>query len=163
MGYRPEMQTNIESEPTKGFSQLGKKRAEELQNVRQTMREVLEHAKRVQKQQYDKRRQPKRFTVGDWVTINAKSISTSRPSPKLDHKRIGPFQVIDAWGKQAYKVKLTPPYQGNCLFSSLAPMLRNVKMEEFKYPEDAEELETEPLERRRNTRKKEEGLRLTQS
>ena len=30
------------------------------------------------------------------------------PSPKLEHKRIGPFQIIDTWRQQSYKLKLTP-------------------------------------------------------
>ena len=48
--------------------------------------------------------------MGDWVTLNAEDIGTLRPSPKLDHHRVGPFKIVDAWGKQSCKLQLTPRY-----------------------------------------------------
>ena len=35
-----------------------------------------------------------RFLPGDQVWLNARSIVTRRPSRKLDHRRLGPFDVI---------------------------------------------------------------------
>ena len=82
MGFRPELSINIEGEPEKQFARDGKKRAEELAFARNTLRELIERAKSIQKKYYDQRHQPKSFAVGDWVTINSKNISTTRPRPK---------------------------------------------------------------------------------
>ena len=43
---------------------------------------------------------------GDKVTVNMKNMKTKRPSKKLDHKRLGPVEVLEAVGKRAFKVKL---------------------------------------------------------
>ena len=34
-----------------------------------------------------------KFKVGDRVWLSAKNIQTQRPSKKLDHRRLGPFEV----------------------------------------------------------------------
>ena len=43
---------------------------------------------------------------GDMVMVNVKNMKTKRPSKKLDHKRLGPVEVLEAVGKRAFKVKL---------------------------------------------------------
>jgi hypothetical protein len=43
--------------------------------------------------------------------VQAKNIRLLQLSRKLDHWQLGPFPIIDAWGKQAYKLKLTPQYK----------------------------------------------------
>lgn len=63
-----------------------------------------------QKAQYDKCHQPKTFQVGDQVILNAKNIRRLRPSKKIDDRYLGPFTIIDAWGKQAYKLDLPEQY-----------------------------------------------------
>jgi len=50
------------------------------------------------------------FQVGDKVFLRSKNIRTLRPHKKLDHRQLGPFTIIDAWGKQAYKLNLPPRY-----------------------------------------------------
>ena len=46
------------------------------------------------------------FQPGDQVWLNAKNIRTSRPSRKLDNKRLGPFTVDTAVGTHAYRLLL---------------------------------------------------------
>ena len=43
------------------------------------------------------------YDIGDKVWLSTKNISTDRPSKKLDHKMIGPFDVI---GKKSILLKL---------------------------------------------------------
>jgi len=43
--------------------------------------------------------------------LRAKNIRTIRPNVKLDHRQLGPFTIIDAWGQQAYKLSLPPRYK----------------------------------------------------
>ena len=54
-----------------------------LKNAQETM---IRHANR-------RRRSPPNLRVGHLVMLNARNIKTKRPSKKLDHKLLGPFQV----------------------------------------------------------------------
>ena len=38
--------------------------------------------------------------------VNMRNMKTKRPSRKLDHKRLGLVEVLEAVGKRAFKVKL---------------------------------------------------------
>ena len=110
MGFRPEFRINIEVSPIRQFAHTAGQRAQELAYTHETLCKLLQDAREKQKYYYNRHRQPRTFKIGDWVTVNAKNISTVRPSPKLEHRRIGPFQIIHAWGKQAYHLQLTPRY-----------------------------------------------------
>jgi hypothetical protein len=45
---------------------------------------------------YNKRHTPKEYKVGDWVLLASKNITMPRPSKKLDHRFLGPFQIVSA-------------------------------------------------------------------
>ena len=45
---------------------------------------------------------------GDMVMVSLKNMASRRPSKKLDHKSLGPVKVLEAVGKRAFKVKLSP-------------------------------------------------------
>jgi len=58
---------------------------------------------------YNRRRSPAPvFKPGDQVYLNASDIRTTRPSPKLSHRRLGPFKIERQVGLLAYRLKL--PY-----------------------------------------------------
>ena len=46
------------------------------------------------------------YRPGDLVWLDARNIRTQRPSKKLDHKNLGPFEVIAAVGRRSFKLKL---------------------------------------------------------
>lgn len=46
------------------------------------------------------------FDVGDMVFLNRKNISTTRPSLKLDHKKLGPFKILKNINNRAYQLSL---------------------------------------------------------
>ena len=46
------------------------------------------------------------FRSGDWVLLNASDIQTDWPSKKLNSLCLGPFKVVTAAGKAAYKLEL---------------------------------------------------------
>jgi hypothetical protein len=52
------------------------------------------------------------WNVGDQVWLNGKNISMSRPSPKLDHRWLGPFDIISRVSTSTYKLKLPPSMKG---------------------------------------------------
>ncbi|KAF8747594.1 hypothetical protein RHS01_11324, partial [Rhizoctonia solani] len=43
---------------------------------------------------------------GDRVFLDSSNIKTSRPSHKLEHKRLGPYKVLEKIGKESYKLEL---------------------------------------------------------
>ena len=49
---------------------------------------------------------PPNFMVGDLVWLNAKNITTKRPSKKLDHKRLGPFPIAKKVSSHAFRLTL---------------------------------------------------------
>jgi len=52
---------------------------------------------------YNRRRSPAPvFKPGDRVYLDASDIRTTRPSPKLSHRRLGPFEVKHQVGPSAY-------------------------------------------------------------
>jgi len=46
------------------------------------------------------------YKPGDWVYLDASDIKTTRPSPKLSHHRLGPFEIERQVGPLAYRLKL---------------------------------------------------------
>ena len=56
---------------------------------------------------YNKRHKPTpSYDVGDKVWLDASNISTTRPTKKLDVKRLGPFIITDRIGSHNYRLKL---------------------------------------------------------
>jgi len=46
------------------------------------------------------------FKLGDWVYLDTSDIKTTCPSPKLSHRRLGPFEIECQVGLLAYCLKL---------------------------------------------------------
>ena len=71
-------------------------------------REKLELTQQQMAQYADpKRKEPPAYTVGDAVMLSRKNIKIKRPSKKLDHKFLGPFQIEKIISPTA--VRLTLP------------------------------------------------------
>ncbi|KAF8689666.1 hypothetical protein AX14_003220 [Amanita brunnescens Koide BX004] len=71
----------------------------------------LEKAVDRMKKQHDKKRIPsQKYKPGDRVYLDATNIKTTRTSKKLNAKFHGPFKVLEAVGKSAYKLELPPTW-----------------------------------------------------
>ena len=56
---------------------------------------------------YNRRRSPAPiFQPGDQVYLDVSDIKTTHPSPKLSHRRLGPFKIECQVGPLAYRLKL---------------------------------------------------------
>jgi len=55
---------------------------------------------------YNKSHIPQSYNVGDLVMLSTQNLKQKRPKRKLSHRFIGPFLVLDAIGKQAYRLAL---------------------------------------------------------
>ena len=61
------------------------------------------------KENYDHHKKPDpNLKSGDMVWLLPRNIHTTRPSKKLDWKKIGPFKITSKIGSNAYKLDLPP-------------------------------------------------------
>jgi hypothetical protein len=75
------------------------------------IRKNLEAAQARQKSYHDKRRKPLQFEVGDFVYLKVsptKGVQRFWIKGKLAPRYIGPYEIIEACGPVAYKLKLPP-------------------------------------------------------
>jgi RNase H-like domain found in reverse transcriptase/Reverse transcriptase (RNA-dependent DNA polymerase)/Integrase zinc binding domain/Chromo (CHRromatin Organisation MOdifier) domain len=79
--------------------------------IYQQVKENLTAAQAKYKENYDAHvKEAPSFTVGDLVWLSRKNITTTRPSTKLDYKRLGPYKILEVVGesKMAFKLDLPP-------------------------------------------------------
>ena len=60
----------------------------------------------VQKKYYDAQHEPIEFGTGDFVLLSTKNLNIKRPKRSLWPKYVGPFEILEPCGKQAYCLKL---------------------------------------------------------
>jgi bacterioferritin (cytochrome b1) len=75
------------------------------------IRKNLEAAQAKQKSYHDKKRKPLQFEVGDFVYLKVsptKGVQRFGIKGKLAPRYIGPYEIIEACGSVAYKLKLPP-------------------------------------------------------
>jgi hypothetical protein len=83
----------------------------EAERIVKMIRKNLEAAYARQKSYHDKRRKPLQFEVGDFVYLKVsptKGVQRFRIKCKLAPRYIGPYEIIEACGPMAYKLKLPP-------------------------------------------------------
>lgn len=80
--------------------------ADKIQAVQTIVTEQLRQARARMGRYYNQRRQRKKFEVGDAVWLKTTNIRTRRSCKKLDHKKIGPFEIIERIGPLAYRLDL---------------------------------------------------------
>ncbi|EUC67557.1 Transposon Tf2-2 polyprotein, partial [Rhizoctonia solani AG-3 Rhs1AP] len=71
------------------------------------VRAALKLSQDCMKEFYDRHHQAEpEINVGDKVWLNHCNIASDRPSPKLSHKKLGPYMVIEKLSSHAYKLQL---------------------------------------------------------
>jgi hypothetical protein len=105
-GYNPKANVVIK----KGGSECVPASEEFLLQLKQTQDESKTNIAKAQTSQalyYNQgKRQIQSLKIGDQVYINSKNITTTRPMKKLDHKRLGPFKIVEKVSSHAYKLDL---------------------------------------------------------
>jgi len=89
---------------------------DEIHRVQKTCQENMEEAQSYQHVAKRFRQDTPTFHVGDKVWLIAKNIRTVRPSKKLDHKRLGPSQIVEQIGTHAYRLELPPTMRVHPVF-----------------------------------------------
>jgi hypothetical protein len=75
--------------------------------ARKHAQEALEKARESMKKHYDRKKEIGReFVEGKKVWLDARNLKTYRPGKKLDHKKLGPFIILEKIGSSAYRLQL---------------------------------------------------------
>jgi len=78
---------------------------EDLTQLHESLRNEMVAAQLRQKEYYDLHRKPDpNLQSGDMVWSLPRNIKTTRPSKKLDYKKIAPFKILAKIGRSAYKL-----------------------------------------------------------
>jgi len=78
-----------------------------MESATQEAKSAIHKAQEDMTRYYNRRRSPApMFQLGDRVYLDASDIKTTRPSPKLSHRRLGLFEIERQVGPLAYRLKL---------------------------------------------------------
>jgi hypothetical protein len=109
-GMTLDTRQGIEDDPQRGEIPTAKERAKWILEKRKELEATWLKTKEAQAKWYNKRHRPVEFKKNDKVLLSSRNIRTVRASKKLDDRFLGPFQVIEKIGKQAYRLKLPLKY-----------------------------------------------------
>ncbi|KZT62760.1 ribonuclease H-like protein, partial [Calocera cornea HHB12733] len=80
---------------------------ENLRHIHEELQAELQHAQDAYARHYNARhRSAPKFQPGDLVWLLRRNIRTTRPSDKLDFRRLGPFKILQRIGNLAYHLEL---------------------------------------------------------
>jgi transposase InsO family protein len=103
-GYHPRLEIGLPG-PTANAPPLDF--IDMMRELHETLRQEMRYAQEIQQEQADQHRVPApALQVGDKVWLSTKNIRTTRPSKKLDQRRMGPFPVSAIIGPRAYRLTL---------------------------------------------------------
>ncbi|GAA5883779.1 hypothetical protein JCM16303_002367 [Sporobolomyces ruberrimus] len=93
-------------------------RVETLERTWNELKNQLKYSKEQMSKYYNSHRSavPPEFVPGNLVWLLRRNIPTLRPSDKLDHRRLGPFKIVENVGKLAYRLKLPPHFSIHPVF-----------------------------------------------
>jgi hypothetical protein len=80
-----------------------------IKNLIEYLRLEIQYQQSIQAESANRSRLPApNYKVGDEVWLHKRFINTTRPSNKLDHKRLGRFRIIEKISSHAFKLALPP-------------------------------------------------------
>ena len=103
-GYHPSVSVSLDrSVPSPEAHDF----ARSMEELHQHLRTELASAQEAHQASANRDRLPAPdFQVKDKVWLNARNIRTTRPSKKLDHRRLGPFEIIQKVSSHAFRLAL---------------------------------------------------------
>lgn len=107
-GYHPSMTATVDrSVPSAEAHDFSKS----LSKVHLYLSERLLIAQEQKVQSANRNRmEPPLFQVGDMVWLNAKNLRTTRPTKKLDYRKVGPFRITERISSHAFRLGLSRQY-----------------------------------------------------
>lgn len=110
--YSPTLRVNLARDPQTiaPENKVAAEKAGRLKDSLLTSKAAREVAQEKMAEHYDKKRKEMSFRVGEQVMLAARHIRTLRASKKLADQFLGPFEVVERIGANAYKLKLPSKY-----------------------------------------------------
>ena len=111
-GFDPKWHVDLTpTAPNDNDDERARRTASRLSDIHEHLRTEIARAQDRYASNADNHRVPApKFLPGDKVWLNARNIATNRPSRKLDHKRLGPFEIVaDVNLKSPYAFRLALP------------------------------------------------------
>jgi hypothetical protein len=106
-GYHPIAPNTVAPRAAKSPCPSAETFAKSLGQLHQQLAAILADAVETQARFYDRKvKKAPQLEIGDKVWLLRRNIKTRRPSDKLDHKRLGPFQIVKKIGKAAFRLQL---------------------------------------------------------
>jgi hypothetical protein len=91
--------------------------AAKLSDLQDFLKSEMAYSQARHAEQADRHRVPPHdLRVGDFVWLLRRHIKTTRPSSKLDYKRLGRFQILEKISSHAYKLDLPPTMKCHPVF-----------------------------------------------
>lgn len=104
LGYHPNFDFAL-SEPSS--NPAASELAERLNIIHEELKAELAHANDAMSKYYNAKHLPApQFAVGDRVLLLRRNIKTTRPSDKLDYRKLGPYEILERRGNSGYLLKL---------------------------------------------------------
>ena len=110
--------------------------ANQLENLNTYLKSEMVYAQAIQAEQADQDRLPApAYQVGDEVWLLRRHIQTTRPSSKLDFKRLGRFKITQKISSHVYKLNLPASMKCHPVFHvSLLEPAANTPLAGQKHP-----------------------------
>ncbi|TPX16414.1 uncharacterized protein E0L32_012424 [Thyridium curvatum] len=124
-------------------------KAEHLKKLHASLKTELEFVQERVRHYYNRKRMKgPSFSEGDMVYLLRKNITTKRPSDKLDHKKLGPFKIVQRISTSNYRLSLPKTMRIHPIFhvSLLEPAPPGVRLKEpVEVEAEEEEYEVEQI------------------
>ena len=103
--------------PSDSINPSAEDRARLLEDVHRDLSLELTLVGERYKEQADRHRlDAPQFEVGDFVWLLRRNIATTRPCPKLDYKKLGPFRIIEKIGSMVVRLELPSHFRIHNVF-----------------------------------------------
>ena len=105
-GYHPRFSVTPLSSDQNTVVPAAHELANRFKKLHETLVDNVKIAQDTQACYYDAKHKQVTFNPGDKVWLSSMNLHTQRPSKKHDWKKLGPFEIIERIGLQAYRLRL---------------------------------------------------------
>lgn len=91
-------------------------RARQMRDAHEALAAQWREAQESQKKSQNRRSKPMQFQIGEKVLLSTKNLKLPGTKRKLNARYVGPFQIRDAVGSQAYRLALPSSYKIHNVF-----------------------------------------------
>lgn len=140
LGYHPRTSYEDNRDP-RSKSRTADENAAALRDSIKELKVNLTESQELQTIYHNKHVKERRYRHRESVCLSGKHITTKR-NPKLEHKYLGPFEILEAVERQAYKLKLPAKWRIHPVFH-VSFLERDIRRREAVDQQIAEQLEFE--------------------